>query len=288
MAAGEVVEAATAICWFDPRDFHSYTAFLSMALAVNLLQAWEGVETWLSKAMSEAALSDRDLAQVGPADAETEKELDERVERLERHTKWTLSARRGLGVLLATLIYGTTFIVPPTAEVTLLGMAGIAALGFGMPLYYLVIIGTNQVRSRLISRWVNKMTREAAAKAREDQASAKKRLLSEAQRRPSVPVGGSSAGRPGAAPLYLGPTYAKRRAAAVRSHLEARPQHVANVFLSFSEIEDLLGARLPDEARRDHDWWRPHDVWTGPRWLLLGFPGQSRVHFCRRNERRPR
>ena len=280
MAAGEATEAVTAICWFCPRDFHSYTSFLSMALAINLLQSWEGIGNWLSKAMSEAALSDKELAQMGPADAEAERELDQRVERLERHTKWTLSARRGLGIFLAAVIYGLTLVMPPTAEVTWLGMIGIALLGFGMPLYYIGIIATNRARSALISRWLNKKTRQAAARAKKDQLVAKEKLLSKVQRRRYAFA--RARGSPGTIPAR--PTEPPQRpltASLLMPHLAAVSPHINELFLSFSEIEQILRAPLPASARRDPDWWLPHSQWVGPDWIMWVATSQSRVRFRR-------
>jgi len=49
------------------------------------------------------------------------------------------------------------------------------------------------------------------------------------------------------------------------TYLENR--YANSVVLTFAQIEDLLGFALPDQARRDRDWWTDADgIDAGPRY----------------------
>ncbi len=234
--------------YLGSREFHTVSAFLSLAFAVNFLQLWEGVSRWVSKRMSQSAMSDRTLAQVGPADRETINELEHRIDRLERHTQWTLKASRFLAAILAAIIYVVMFVVPPTAIVRGWGMLGIFGLGFGMPVYYLAIVLMNRARSGLLSRWVNKRTREAARRAEEEGRAARHGMME--RRPPQRPAG------------HVRPSQRQR----LLRHLELRGQD--ELLMSFGQIEQVIRTPLPSAAHRYAAWWRPHSEWVGDDWTM--------------------
>ena len=148
----------TLVGWlFSPREFHSFSAFLSMAFAVNFLQVWDGVSRWVSTRMSESMMSDRTLAQVGPASDDTVSELERRIGNLQSFTERTLNASRNLGLTMAAVVFLLVFAVPADLMMPWWGVVAIFGLGFGMPIYYIVIVCINRVRSKRLSDWLNRL-----------------------------------------------------------------------------------------------------------------------------------
>ena len=80
----------------------------------------------------------------------------------------------------------------------------------------------------------------------------------------------------------------------LEDYLKERPSSQAEVSLSFTEIEDIIGARLPKSAYAYREWWsNQSDVSNRPQakaWIEAGFEVETvqqhrdsgAVHFRRR------